>query len=124
MSIFTALKMMAVHDSSALPVVEQGRVIGILSEHTLIKHILMPQLTGYRMLVRDVMAVCPECITGSESAHEMIEKMDGVNGLYATYAETPLKVRVVSMEDLLREENRELSFDNEQMRDYVLGRMY
>ncbi len=99
-TVLSALKLMAEHDTGAVPVVDDGRVIGILSERDYVRSAIRSAET---LAVRDVMTSCGVQAKVTDSVQDCLRQMKEQRLQYIPVLEASEVVAVLSREEVLDE---------------------
>ena len=96
----TAVRLMAQMDIGALPVVYNGRLVGILSERDILGRIVDEQLDPVETLVSDVMTSSPECAPPSMTVETAMRIMSRKRFRHLPVLSESRLVGIISMRDL------------------------
>jgi CBS domain-containing protein len=66
-SVYQALERLASHDIGAIIVVEDDKLIGIMSERDYARKVELADRSSHETLVRDIMTANPQTVTSNES---------------------------------------------------------
>ena len=75
-SVFDALKMMAENDIGSLVVLENGKLVGLITERHYAPEIVLKARTSPGTLVRDIMSTKPTCARPDQSVEECMAVMN------------------------------------------------
>jgi CBS domain-containing protein len=74
-SVFDALKMMAENNIGSLVVLENGKLVGLITERHYAREIVLKGRTSPGTLVRDIMSTKPTCVRPDQSVEECMAVM-------------------------------------------------
>ena len=118
-TVYEALQRLAEKDVGALPVVENGRLVGIFSERDLMTRVLVPRRDADRIPVSEVMT--REVVTADVGDHidDCLKKMRAAGCRHLPVLVDGRVIAMVSMRDLLRDEIEEQGQEIRHLRAYL-----
>jgi CBS domain-containing protein len=118
-SVFDVARTMTVARVGAIPIVEDGRVVGIFSERDLMTRVLVEGLDAKQTQVREVMTRDVLTAAPEDTRSECIGRMRGARCRHLPVLENGQLVAVLSMRDLLRDEIEEQHEEIQGLRAYL-----
>lgn len=124
-TVHSAVVVMSGMDVGAVLVMEEGRLLGILSERDFVKKMLVDEKSLKKTLVREVMTKDPYCAKISSSIESCIALMSEHRFRHLPIIDADSKlVGIVSMGDLVKEVVAEQSFMLDQFERYIYSGGY
>jgi CBS domain-containing protein len=120
-SVFDALKAMAEKNVGALVVLENHRLIGIITERHYSREIVLKGKTSPATLVRDIMSVGPVCARPEQSVEECMAVMTARAVRHLPVIEQKGLVGIVSIGDMVKSVIEDQKFIIEQLEHYIHG---
>ncbi len=121
-TVFEALEAMAAHEIGALIVVEEGQIVGVLTERDYARKVILAGLSSPRTEVRKVMASTVVCATLDETAEECMAVMADKHIRYLPVLDGEERlVGVISIGDLVKASIAEKEFVISQLEKYITG---
>ncbi|MCE7980108.1 MAG: CBS domain-containing protein [Caldilinea sp. CFX5] len=118
-TVFTALKLMGEKEIGALTVVENGRLLGIVSERDYARKVILKGRTSRDTLVKEIMSA-PAIITGMEQTVEQcMQVMTEKRIRHLPVLEEGRLVGIISIGDLVKTVIAEQQFLIEQLESYI-----
>lgn len=99
-TVFEAIQLMAEHNIGALPVLEQGRLLGMMSERDYTRKVALKGRSSRETRVRDILAA-PVTVTRSDTVEEAMKLMTGNRVRHLAVLDGADLVGVVSIGDLV-----------------------
>lgn len=115
-TVFSALETLASGNFGALPVVAQGRVVGIVSERDYARKVILAGRSSRDTRVAEIMTPNPVCLTADQSIDEAMRLMTDGGFRHLPVMDGGSLVGMVSMKDLVRE----VMAAKDQIIDYAL----
>ncbi|HLF02016.1 MAG TPA: CBS domain-containing protein [Anaerolineales bacterium] len=120
-TVYDALVVMADRNVGALVVLEEGRLIGILSERDYARKVVLQGKTSRDTLVREIMTENPVCVRPGQSIEECMALMTGKRIRHLPVIEGDELVGVISIGDVVKDIISEQEFVIEQLEHYITG---
>ncbi len=119
-SVHYALQIMAEHEVGALLVVENGSLVGILSERDYARKVVLKGKLSHETQVHEIMAERVICATHDMSVEEAMSVMTENHIRHLPVLDdTKDVIGVVSMRDLVQETIAEQTFVIQQLESYI-----
>jgi CBS domain-containing protein len=118
-SVFEVARTMTDARVGAIPIVEDGRVVGVFSERDLMTRVLVAGLDAKRTRVREVMTRDVLTAAPEDTRSECLERMRGARCRHLPVLEEGRLIAVLSMRDLLRDEIEEQHEEIQGLRAYL-----
>jgi CBS domain-containing protein len=121
-TVAVAIALMSDRMVGALPIVENGVLIGIFSERDLLRRVIAPALQPEKVMLRDVMTPEPVTAMPAESRLVALHKMQsaGCRHLPIVAADGAV-IDMMSLRDLLFAELDERTAEIEDLKRYIQG---
>ena len=120
-TVYDALVVMADRNVGALVVLEEGRLIGILSERDYARKVVLQGKTSRDTLVREIMTENPVCVRPGQSIEECMALMTYKRIRHLPVIEGDELVGVISIGDVVKDIISEQEFVIEQLEHYITG---
>jgi CBS domain-containing protein len=120
-SVFDALKVMADANIGALLVINEGRLVGMMSERDYARKIVLMGRTSPATKVKDIMSTRVLCARPEQTVQECMAMMTAKVVRHLPVLEHKAVVGVVSIGDLVKSIIGEQQFIIEQLESYVHG---
>jgi len=120
-TVYDALVVMADRNVGALVVLEEGRLIGILSERDYARKVVLQGKTSRDTLVREIMTENPVCVRPGQSIEECMALMTDKRIRHLPVIEGDELVGVISIGDVVKDIISEQEFVIEQLEHYITG---
>lgn len=121
-TVFEALKQMSEKEIGALVVIENKKVVGIISERDYARKIILQGKTSKETLVRDVMSSSLYSITPDNSVEEAMVLMTGKHVRHLPVFENNKFVGIISIGDVLKSIISNKDFLIDQLSNYISGK--
>jgi CBS domain-containing protein len=118
-SVFEVARTMADASVGAIPIVEDGEIVGIFSERDLMTRIVVPGRDPQRALVAEVMTREVLTATPDATRSECLEQMRDARCRHLPVIEDGRLIAMLSMRDLLRDEIEEQDEEIRGLRAYL-----
>jgi CBS domain-containing protein len=119
-SVFTALTLLAQYDIGALPVLENGRLVGIFSERDYARKIVLKGKASKDTPVREIMSDKVSCVTLAQTVEECMALMTDKRIRHLPVIGTHDEVLgILSIGDLVKETISHQKFTIEQLVSYI-----
>ena len=120
-SVLEALKLMADKNTGAVMVMEQGRVVGILSERDCIRRVDLHGRTARDTQVKDIMTTKVVYVQASQTLEECVAIMIDKNIRHLPVFEGDELIGLISARDALKEMVDQQKFVISQLEHYITG---
>lgn len=119
-TVFTALERLSTHGIGALPVLENGRLVGMFSERDYARKVVLKGKASRDTAVREVMSDRLSCVTLAQSVEECMALMTDkhVRHLPVIDASQDL-IGILSIGDLVKEVISDQKFTIDQLVHYI-----
>jgi CBS domain-containing protein len=117
--VIEALKLMAEKDVGALLVVENNRLVGILSERDYARKVILHGKSSQDTPVREIMTERPICVQPDRTTDECMALMTEKRVRHLPVIENDKLVGVLSIGDLVKETISEQQFMIKQLESYI-----
>ena len=117
--VFDALKVMAEKDIGALPVVEGGRLAGIISERDYARKVILHGKSSHDTPVRDIMTEHVVCVRLANTVEEWMALMTDKRVRHLPVVENDQLIGVLSIGDLVKETISEQQLTIKQLETYI-----
>lgn len=123
-TVFKAAKLMAEKDIGALLVMENGNLVGIISERDIARKSVVSEKPAQQMLIREIMTTSVISVSPDKTIEECMELMTekGIRHLPVLFDDR--LVGIISIRDIVKEVLREKEFWIKQLENYITGREY
>jgi CBS domain-containing protein len=118
-SVLVALEVMAAYNIGALPVVEEGRLVGIFSERDYARKVALKGLTSSTTEVREIMTSEVLCAELSQSVIECMGVMSDHHIRHLPVLDKGQLVGMLSIGDLVKAIIEDQQFQIEQLESYI-----
>jgi len=120
-SVFDALKIMAEKNIGSLVVLEDERLVGIITERIYAREIALKGRTSAQTLVRDVMSTNVICVQPDQTVEECMAVMTKKTVRHLPVVEHGQIVGIVSIGDMVNSIIRDQEFIIDQLEHYIQG---
>lgn len=120
-TVYLALQLMAEKGIGALLVLEQGRIVGILSERDYARKVILMQRTSRDTLVKDIMTTAVIYVRAEQSTDECMALMTRHRLRHLPVMDNDELIGVLSIGDLVKNIISEQQFIIEQLEHYITG---
>jgi CBS domain-containing protein len=120
-SVFEALKAMAEHDIGSLAVLENDKLVGIITERHYSREIVLKGKTSSATRVRDIMSTRVVCARPEQSVEECMAIMTARAVRHLPVIEHERIVGIVSIGDMVKGVIGDQKFIIEQLEHYIHG---
>ena len=120
-SVFDALKLMAENDIGSLVVLEDDKLVGIITERHYAREIVLKGKTSSGTLVRDIMSTKVICARPDQSVEECMAVMTARAVRHLPVLEQGRLVGIVSIGDMVKSVIGDQKFIIEQLEHYIHG---
>lgn len=123
-TVYEALEKMSEKDIGALVVIDNKKVVGIISERDYARKIILLGKTSKQTLVKDVMSSDLFSVTPETSVEDAMVLMTGKHVRHLPVFEKNKIVGVISIGDVLKSIISNKDFLITQLSDYIAGKYY
>ncbi|CAG9175514.1 CBS domain-containing protein [Cupriavidus pampae] len=120
-TVYAALQMMAEKGIGALLVMEQNKIVGILSERDYARKVILMQRTSRETLVRDIMTGSVIYVRADQSTDDCMALMTRHRLRHLPVIDGEELVGMLSIGDLVKDIISEQKFIIEQLEHYISG---
>jgi len=120
-SVFDALKIMAEKNIGSLVVLEDEKLVGIITERIYAREIALKGRTSSQTLVRDVMSTNVICVQPDQTVEECMAVMTKKTVRHLPVLEGGRIVGIVSIGDMVNSIIRDQEFIIDQLEHYIQG---
>jgi CBS domain-containing protein len=120
-SVFDALKIMAEKNIGSLVVLEDEKLVGIITERIYAREIALKGRTSAQTLVRDVMSTNVICVQPDQTVEECMAVMTKKTLRHLPVVEHGRVVGIVSIGDMVNSIIRDQEFIIDQLEHYIQG---
>ena len=120
-SVFDALKMMAENNIGSLVVLEDGKLVGVITERHYAREIVLKGRTSPGTLVRDIMSADVICARPDQSVEECMAVMTAKAVRHLPVLERGQLVGIVSIGDMVKSVIGDQKFIIEQLEHFIHG---
>jgi CBS domain-containing protein len=117
--VYEALKLMAEQEVGALLVVEDGRLMGIISERDYARKVILQGKSSQDIPVREIMTERVVCVNQERTVEECMALMTDKHIRHLPVIEQDALIGVVSIGDLVKEKISEQQFTIKQLESYI-----
>jgi CBS domain-containing protein len=120
-SVFDALRLMAEHNIGSLVVLEDDKLVGVITERHYAREIVLKGKTSQETLVRDIMSTKVICTRPDQSVQECMAVMTARAVRHLPVLEHGQLVGIVSIGDMVNSVIGDQKFIIEQLEHYIHG---
>ena len=120
-SVFDALKMMADNNIASLVVLDDGKLVGIITERLYAREIILKGRTSPGTFVREIMSTRVIYARPDQSVQECMAVMTARNVRHLPVLEDERLVGIVSIGDMVKSVVGDQTFIIEQLEHYIHG---
>ena len=120
-SVFQALELLAAKDIGALPVVEDGRLVGIFSERDYARKVVLKGRASRDMSVSDVMVRTVICVSPKDSNNDCMALITERRIRHLPVMEGERLIGIVTIGDVVKQIITEQDHTIEQLERYIRG---
>ena len=120
-SVFDALRLMAEHNIGSLVVLEDDKLVGVITERHYAREIVLKGKTSQETLVRDIMSTKVFCTRPDQSVQECMAVMTARAVRHLPVLEHGQLVGIVSIGDMVNSVIGDQKFIIEQLEHYIHG---
>lgn len=120
-SVYDALALMAEKNVGAVLVMDQDRLVGIISERDFTREVVLRGRAAKDMLVSEIMTSRPVCVSPEQTMEECMALMTEKRVRHLPVVEEDRVVGLVSIGDVVKATISEQKFIIEQLELYISG---
>ena len=120
-SVFDALRVMAEHNIGSLVVLDDDKLVGVITERHYAREIALKGKTSQKTLVRDIMSTKVFCTRPDQSVQECMAVMTARAVRHLPVLEHGQLVGIVSIGDMVNSVIGDQKFIIEQLEHYIHG---
>ena len=122
-TVYAAMAFMAEADIGSLLVIDDGQLVGIVTERDYAREIVLKGRTSSQTLVREIMKADVPCVTPNDYVDTCMELMTQERIRHLPVVEGARVVGVISIGDLVKSVINDQRFVIEQLEDYIHGEL-
>lgn len=120
-SVLEAIKAMATYHVGALLVMEQGRLVGIISERDYARKVILKSRSSAETPVADIMTAQPKTVRPEDTVHHCMQVMTDGRFRHLPVLQGDRVLGVLSIGDLVKAVIQEQTEHIEQLERYIAG---
>ncbi len=120
-TVYDAMKLMADKEIGSLAVLEDGRLVGLISERDYARNVILKGRSSKDTPVREIMDQRPVCATPDESVEESMAVMTEKRTRHLPVIEGDRLIGIISIGDLVKAIISDQEFTIEQLVNYISG---
>jgi CBS domain-containing protein len=120
-SVLRAVELMATRHVGALLVMQQGALLGIISERDYARKVILKNRSSHDTPVGDIMTTSPVTVTPNHTVHQCMELMTDGRFRHLPVVEGGRVVGMLSIGDLVKAVIEEQRGQIEQLERYIAG---
>ena len=120
-TVFDALKKMAENNIGSLVVLDDGKLVGVITERHYAREIVLRGRTSRETLVRDIMSTEPICARPDQPVEECMAMMTAKAVRHLPVIERGQLVGIVSIGDMVKSVIGDQKFIIEQLEHFIHG---
>jgi len=120
-SVFDALKLMAEHNIGSLVVVDDGDLVGIITERRYAREVALKGRTSPETTIREIMTTKIICARPDQSVEQCMAMMTVMGVRHLPVLEEGRLVGIVSIGDLVKSVVGDQKFIIEELENYISG---
>jgi CBS domain-containing protein len=118
-TILDAIKLMATHEVGALLVMDNDKLIGIVSERDYARKVALEERSSRKALVREIMSSRVLCARPDQTVQECMALMSDKRARHLPVVDHKKVIGLVSIGDLVKSIIREQQFEIEALQHYI-----
>jgi CBS domain-containing protein len=123
-TVFEALQMMSAKEIGALVVMENSKVVGIMSERDYARKIILQGKTSKETLVKEVMSATLFSVKPDAKLEDVMVLMTGKHVRHLPVFEKDKFVGIISIGDVVKSIISDKNFLINQLSEYIAGKYY
>ena len=120
-TVYEALKLMAQKDIGSLVVLDEGKVVGLVSERDYARHVVLQGRTSRDTPVWEIMEKRPVCVTPDQTIEEGMALMTEKRCRHLPVISSGGLLGVISIGDLVKAIISDQKYMIEQLENYIVG---
>ena len=120
-TVYAAIELMADKNIGAVPVVQEGRLLGMLSERDYTRNVILKGKSSKNSLVREIMSTDPATVSPDESLGECMRLMTDKRVRHLPVVQNGELVGILSIGDLVKWIISSQTAAIEQLTKYIFG---
>jgi CBS domain-containing protein len=120
-SVFDGVKMMADKDIGSLVVIEDGRLVGIITERQYARNVVLKGRTSPQTRVREIMRTNVVCVRLDHTVEQCMAVMTSKQVRYLPVIDDGKLLGIISIGDLVKSIIKDQKFVIEQLEHYIGG---
>jgi CBS domain-containing protein len=120
-TVFEAISEMAKRSIGALPVMADGRLVGIVSERDYARKVILEGRSSRETRVREIMTPSPITVTGNHTLDQCLRVMTSKRVRHLPVVEGGDVVGIISIGDLVKAIIATQSFTIDQLQTYIMA---
>lgn len=120
-TVFDALKMMAAKETGALLVVDNDKLVGILTERDYARKVVLKGASSLKIMVRDIMTTRIPYVTPENTVDECLALMTDKRLRHLPVMENDQLIGILSIGDLVKATISKQKFHIHQLENYITG---
>jgi len=120
-SVFDSLKLMAEKGVGSLLVMDDGKLVGIITERDYARKIILEGKSSRSSSVRDIMTTKVLCVTPDRTVDECMALMTDQRARHLPVIDQKQVIGVISIGDLVKARISEQQFLIDQLQSYIAG---
>ncbi len=121
MTVFKALELMAEKDAGALLVVENDKLVGVLSERDYARKVILQGASSLKTLVREIMTTKVPYVAPENTVDECMALMTDKRCRHLPVLDNNQVIGVLSIGDLVKATIAQHEFHIHQLENYICG---
>jgi len=120
-TVYDALEMMSIKETGALLVVDDGQLVGIISERDYARKVILKGVSSLKTMVREIMTTKVPYVTPENTIDECMLLMTEKRCRHLPVMENNKLIGVLSIGDLVKATIAEQKFHIHQLENYITG---
>lgn len=120
-TVYDALEMMSAKETGALLVVDDGELVGILSERDYARKVILKGASSLKTPVKDIMTTKVAYVTSEKTVEDCMALMTGKRCRHLPVMENNQVIGVLSIGDLVKAHIAHKEFLIHQLENYICG---
>ncbi len=120
-TVYDAISVLAEHRIGAMPVLDNGKLVGIFSERDYTTKIALKDLSSRNTTVKDIMTPKPLCVGPADKVSDCMRVMSEHHIRHLPVIENGTLIGIISIKDLLTSMIEEKEYLIKQLESYISG---